>query len=152
MHSLIERQMRRGMPANKVQQKSTGFTFWWKVFYFALLTLEQRRRFCIYIKLTRIWEGKVIGISFPISTESLQNVNMNDERSPKTNKRIEQWFRSEGSGGIPKGRPVPVPATASLPPGLQSSMKKIAAGVSASCTPGTSGQKPQKVELSHLRA
>lgn len=28
----------------------------------------------------------IIGISFPISTDSLQNVNMNDEHSSNTNK------------------------------------------------------------------
>lgn len=85
------------------------------VFYLALHTLEQWQRFCIDAEL-RIWE-----VSF---TESLQNVNINNEHSSKTNKLSSSVLGSEGSGGIPEGPPVPAPVPASLPPGLQSSRRR----------------------------
>lgn len=81
------------------------------------------------------------------------NVNMNYEHSSKTNKLLKSEFRSAGSGGIPEGRPVPAPA--SFPPGLQSSMKKIAAAAAGASTAhtsaGTAGQKPRKVQLARLQ-
>lgn len=94
--------------------------------------------------------GEVTGIECPPSAASLQNVNMNDERSSKTNKLSN---RDLGAGALEeslRGALFQLQFQPRSPRGLQSSMKQIAAGVAASRTPGTSGRRPQKHALTHL--
>lgn len=77
-------------------------------------------------------------------------MNMNDEHSSKTNKLSNRDLGAEAVEESLRGALFQLQLQLQFPPGLQSSMKKIAAGVSTSRTPGTSGQKPRNDKLAHL--
>lgn len=106
---------------------------WGGKFLFGFVFTEAKAKVLHFSWINKDMKREVIEISFPISAEPSE-CEYKWWAFIHIKQSVEQWFRTEGSRGLPKGTlfQLQLQLHAPTPLGLQSTMKKIAAGASTS--------------------